>query len=242
MTSYKDTGLNRYFISNDSPLASDGYVSAYDFDSNNERASVTQSKLAANAVGSINIGTEAITSSQIADGAVTNSKLGPDSVTASKIAGSAVGETEINDGVVTTAKLANGAVIDSKINDFTWTKGSAGTATFGGTTNTYGFFRVLDSSGGTSHSFGSAGFKAKDVQIYEGSNYRMGTIALTSGVGTVSNTSVTNNSRIFLTTQEGTANVGAVYVASRSAGTSFVINSTNVSDSGTVAWFIIEPA
>lgn len=61
---------------------------------------------------------------------------------------------------------------------------------------------------------------------------------------------VTENSRIFLTGQEGGARVGAVYVKERSIIATpaesektswFTIKSTDTSDTRTVAWLIIEP-
>ena len=83
----------------------------------------------------------------------------------------------------------------------------------------------------------------KGLYIKEGTNATMGTATLSSGTVTVSTTKVTANSRIFITVQGGTlTNVGSTYVSARTAGTSFVISSTNILDSATVAWVIIEPA
>lgn len=82
-----------------------------------------------------------------------------------------------------------------------------------------------------------SGFKIK-----EGSNAKMGTATLSSGTVVVSTNVVTANSRIFLTPQSGSSLTGAVYVSTRSAGTSFTITSTDVLDSRPVAWMIVEPA
>lgn len=95
------------------------------------------------------------------------------------------------------------------------------------------------------------GTAGKGVQIKEGSNARMGTSTLTSGTVTVSNTSVTANTRIFLSryspgasTALGTLSVGTVV-----ASTSFVIDSRNPTDAtvqtndvSVVHWILVEPA
>lgn len=80
------------------------------------------------------------------------------------------------------------------------------------------------------------------LEIKEGTNARMGTVALASGIGTVSTTTITATSRVMLTAQDGTVNAGAVWVSGRTAGTSFVISSTDGADARTVAWVILEPA
>lgn len=82
------------------------------------------------------------------------------------------------------------------------------------------------------------------VRIKEGSNAKMGVATLVAGTVTVSNTSVTANSRIFLTVQSlGTVTVpSAVGISDIVAGTSFTIKSSASNDTSVVAWHIIEPA
>lgn len=84
----------------------------------------------------------------------------------------------------------------------------------------------------------------KGLQIKEGSNAKQGTVTLSAGTVTVSNTSVTANSRIFLTvTSLGTVTTPkAVAVTGRTAGTSFTITSADNTDTSTVAYEIFEPA
>ena len=79
-------------------------------------------------------------------------------------------------------------------------------------------------------------------KIKEGTNARMGTVALSGGSATVSTTAVTTTSRIFLTGQDGNANIGNLWTPSRNAGTDFLVNSTNILSDQTVAWVIVEPA
>lgn len=80
------------------------------------------------------------------------------------------------------------------------------------------------------------------IQFAEGSNARMGTATLSSGTATVSNTSVTATSRIFLTSQADGGTPGSLRVSARSAGTNFTITSSSGSDTSTVAYVIFEPS
>ena len=66
---------------------------------------------------------------------------------------------------------------------------------------------------------------------------------MAAGTVTVANTSVTASSRIFLTVQSlGTVAVATpVAITARTAGTSFTISSSAVTDTSVVAWEIFEP-
>ncbi len=81
----------------------------------------------------------------------------------------------------------------------------------------------------------------RGIAVAEGSNAKQGTATLSSGTVVVSNTSVTANSRIFLTAQDNNS-TGALRVSARTAATSFTITSSSGSDSGVVAYEIFEPA
>lgn len=80
------------------------------------------------------------------------------------------------------------------------------------------------------------------LKIAEGSNAKQGIATLSGGTVVVSNTAVTANSRIFLTIQSPGGTLGSVYVAARTAGTSFTITSTSAIDTSVVAYEIFEPA
>lgn len=80
----------------------------------------------------------------------------------------------------------------------------------------------------------------KGLQIKTGTNSKLGTTVLVGGAATVSNTSVTANSRIFLTSQTDGGTVGFLRVSTKTAGTSFVITSSSALDISTVAWVIFE--
>jgi len=83
----------------------------------------------------------------------------------------------------------------------------------------------------------------KGLKIAEGTNAKMGTATLTAGTVTISNTTVTANSRFICFPQSlGTiARPAALGCTARSAGTSFTITSGDASDTSTFMWIIIEP-
>lgn len=78
------------------------------------------------------------------------------------------------------------------------------------------------------------------IQEGDGSNAKQGVATLTAGTVTVTNSAITANSRIFLTAQDNNT-VGALRVSARNPGTDFTITGT-VTDSGVVAYLIMEPA
>lgn len=73
----------------------------------------------------------------------------------------------------------------------------------------------------------------------------MGTVKLSSGVGTVTSTAVTAVSRIFLASNQmggGTSTMGYLFIATRTAGTQFVIQSSTTQDTSIATWLLFEPA
>lgn len=70
---------------------------------------------------------------------------------------------------------------------------------------------------------------------------RHGVATLTAGSVTVSDSTVTANSRIFLDSQSGGGTPGWLRVSARTASTSFTITSSSGTDTSTVAWMMIEP-
>ena len=79
------------------------------------------------------------------------------------------------------------------------------------------------------------------LQVAEGANAKQGTAVLVAGTVTVANTSVTANSRIFLTCQIPGGTPGFLRISARTAGVSFTILSSNAADTSTVAYEIFEP-
>lgn len=132
-------------------------------------------------------------------------------------------------GLISTQTMLAESDIVNLVNDLSvLTSSVAGKAD---RTNPVFIGQVVSSSGGAGYS------------IKEGSNCKMGTAVLNGTTAVViSNSTVTSTSRIFLTVQVSGGSVGAPYVDSRIAGTSFSIKSTNGSDSSTVAYLLFEPS
>ena len=82
----------------------------------------------------------------------------------------------------------------------------------------------------------------KGLKIKEGSNAKMGQSILVAGTVTVLTTAVTANSRIFLTVAIPGGTQGFLSIGTITAATSFVINSTDILETSTVNWMIVEPA
>jgi hypothetical protein len=80
----------------------------------------------------------------------------------------------------------------------------------------------------------------RGVKIAEGTNAKMGTSVLVAGTVTVATTAVTANSRIYLTPQVTGGTAGFLNIGTITAGTSFVIHSSNAADTSTVAWLIVD--
>lgn len=82
------------------------------------------------------------------------------------------------------------------------------------------------------------------LKVAEGSNAKMGVATLVAGTVTVNTTAVTANSRIFITVQSlGTVAVASGYaVTARTAGMSFTLTASSITDTSILAWFIVEPA
>lgn len=79
------------------------------------------------------------------------------------------------------------------------------------------------------------------LKVAEGGNAKQGTATMVAGTVTVPNTSVTANSRIFLTNDSPGGTAGFLSVSAKVAGTSFTILSSNVADTSVVAYEIFEP-
>lgn len=80
------------------------------------------------------------------------------------------------------------------------------------------------------------------LKVKEGSNMQMGVVTLVGGSASVSNTRVTNDSRIFVTSQVDGGTPGWLRVSARTASTSFTITSSSATDTSTVAWLLVEPS
>lgn len=77
------------------------------------------------------------------------------------------------------------------------------------------------------------------LQVKQGTNAKIGQATLVAGTVTVANTSVTANSRIFLTVSAAGGTQGFLRTT-KSAGVSFTITSTNAAETSVVDWMIVE--
>lgn len=83
----------------------------------------------------------------------------------------------------------------------------------------------------------------KGLRVKEDANGKQGLSAqMVAGALTIANTSVTANSRIFITRVGTGVNWGAVSLETQTAGVGFTVRSTNAADTARVAWQIFEPA
>lgn len=86
-----------------------------------------------------------------------------------------------------------------------------------------------------------AGVPGKGLSIAEGQNSKMGIAQLNHGSCKIVNSSVTNNSRIFLTPQDTKINKqGFLCIQNIDPGNGFNIVSSNKEDNSQVAWLIVE--
>lgn len=82
----------------------------------------------------------------------------------------------------------------------------------------------------------------KGLKIAEGSNARMGTATMSSGLATISTTAVGANSRVFLQVRATANPLFAIAETNRVNGTSFQVRSLSPTDANTVSWMIVDPA
>lgn len=115
-----------------------------------------------------------------------------------------------------------------KLGDGTVTKSSGVPFSFDSGLSSSGNLKLTQAGGG--------------IFVKEGTNATMGAATLSAGTATVTTTAITANSRVFLTNQDGTGPIGMPYISARTAGTNFVISSTNVLDASKIAWLIVEPS
>ena len=98
------------------------------------------------------------------------------------------------------------------------------------------YSRVAALAGSSAQAFGAAGLK-----VSEAVNAKQGVATLVAGAVTVSNTSITANSRIFLTSQEDGGTAGFLRVTARAIAASFTITSSSATDTSLVAYEVFEP-
>jgi len=134
--------------------------------------------------------------------------------------------------VVTLGNItATAGNIVSTLGNITATQGNI-TATAGNIVSTLG--NITATNGNIS--MGTAG---NGLQIKEGANARMGQSVLAAGTIIVVNTSVTANTRSFISRELTGGTNGNLSVA-MNPGVGFTINSDNAADTSTINWLLIE--
>jgi hypothetical protein len=162
-------------------------------------------------------------------------------------AGATGGAVNVNAGAGGVGSATGGAggtiTIKAGAGGASGTPGAGGNIIFstGATTSVVEHFRVSN-SGDTQTTNGNsqiltAGF---GLGVKAGTNSKIGTAVLVAGTVTVATTAVTANSSIFLTSQVDGGTPGFLRITAKTAGTSFVITSSNGADTSTVAWIIVE--
>ena len=157
-------------------------------------------------------------------------------------------------------RITNGGAAGANVKNIAALKASAPIANvvngYGGTiTNSYGVFVedqrdqiIGDAFTGTiTNSYGVYQEGVRDTNYFNGpfqlpsSNLSIGTATLVAGTVTVATTAVKTGAKIFLSvnTPGGTQGFLSAPAASITNGTSFVINSTDITDTSTVNWWII---
>jgi hypothetical protein len=87
---------------------------------------------------------------------------------------------------------------------------------------------------------------SKGVQLKSGTNGRIGTAALVSGTVTISNNTITANTRVFATAYSIVGTPGFLAMSGRSNGVSFTITSytgagaVNTADTSSFSWILFE--
>jgi len=169
-------------------------------------------------------GTSAVTANAVTQhgvllGGATNavSSLGV-AATGTLLAGATGADPAFTASPSVTGSVTAGTSITSTLGNITATNGNVVLGTAGN--------KIVSTSVGTTTTAGANSF---------------GTVDLVGGTATVATTAVTANSLIFATVQTlGTVvTAQAIAITAKTASTSFVITSAGVTDTSTIAWFIV---
>src|SRR5262252_2869282 len=129
----------------------------------------------------------------------------------------------------------SGNIVVNKPGTIQANAGGASTTTMGANYNGTGLASV-SVPGNLQNNTGASGVKVSEA----GAAPKQGTAVLAAGTNTVSNTGITANSRIMLTSQVDGGTPGFVRVSARVVGTSFTITSSSGTDTSTIGFEIFE--
>jgi len=186
------------------------------------------------------------------------------SMVSSSVGGTSAGDAQfqalISGGQVYTFGIDNSTANDNFVISKNAALGTANILSFDGTSDAATFGASVAATTTLTATLGDitatngnvvAGTAGNGIKIAEGANARMGQATLTAGVATVANTSVTANTRIFVSrTDKSTSTaLGVLEGGTITPSTSFVINALNPTDAtvqtndvSVVNWQLVEPA
>ena len=95
---------------------------------------------------------------------------------------------------------------------------------------------------GTADSDIVIGAVGKGLRVKEGTNARQGTATLSAGTVTISNQSITANTRIYLGCKTPGGTVGALFVSASTIGSGFTVKSTSSTDTSLISYLLVEAA
>lgn len=187
------------------------------------------------------IGTPAITNGTALNTVLNNNTVGTPGITggtatSTVLNANTIGSPTITGGTYNTGTFAGTPVITNPL----ITNGTANAFTLGSPTIVNGTANNITLgtpaiTGGTATSFT---FSNK-ITVATGANQSIGKGTLASGVATISTTSVTASSNIFVTPIASGLNLGILAIGTINAGTDFVVTSSNALDSDSFNWWII---
>ena len=177
-------------------------------------------------------GTPTITGGIYTSGTFNSTVLGSPTITGGNYNTGTFAGTPVITGAAISAGTATTTVLNSNvIGSPTITGGNYNTGTFAGTPVITG----PSISGGTASSFT---FSNK-MNVLVGANLSVGKGTLASGVATITTTSATTDSNVYVTPIASGLNLGILAIGTINAGTNFVVTSSNVLDSDSFNWWII---
>ena len=184
----------------------------------------------------VSFGTPVITGGTINHATLGTPKIQGGTATSTILNTTTVGTPVITGGTYNAGVFGSPVITGGNYNTgtFVGTPVITGAAQTGGTHNN-GVFGTPAIIGGTATSFT---FSNK-INVLVGANLSVGKGTLVTGVATISTTTVGADSNIFLTPILNGANLGILAVGTINAGTNFVVQSSNVLDSDSFNYWVI---
>lgn len=159
--------------------------------------------------------------------------------------GALVNISVLNAGTIKSSTFAGTFTNNSLSNGGTYNNGVFGTPSIVGGTYSNAVLTIPSLTGGTYNQaiLGSptitTGTITDKLTVLAGANKSIGKGTLAAGIATISTTIAGVASNIFLTPISSGANLGILSVGTINAGTNFVVNSSNILDTDSFNWWVI---